>query len=132
QSLAWLAASTMPANVSHQMLAFAGITALFDFYRSQPVDLFINTSKSEGTPVTIMEAISVGIPVVATAVGGNVEIVTEENGVVVAAEPQPQEIADAILTLTRDTDRLARLRAGSREKWEREYSATRNYANFAK
>jgi glycosyltransferase involved in cell wall biosynthesis len=132
ESLASLAAATMPANVRHRMLAYPGSSGLFDFYRSQPVDLFINTSKSEGTPVTIMEAISVGIPVIATAVGGNVEIVTEENGAVIPANAEPGEIADAITRLMRDTTRLSRLRSGSRAKWEREYAATRNYTNFAR
>jgi glycosyltransferase involved in cell wall biosynthesis len=105
---------------------------LFDFYRSHPADFFVNTSRSEGTPVTIMEAISVGIPVIATAVGGNVEIVTEENGVVIAADPEPEEISNAFMRLMRDTPGLSRLRSGSREKWQREYSAARNYTNFAK
>src|SRR5690606_35919751 len=43
---------------------------IYDFYRYNPVDLFINLSSSEGIPVSIMEAISCGIPVVATNVGG--------------------------------------------------------------
>lgn len=131
-SLASLAAVTMPANVRHTMLPFPGHSGLFDFYRSHPADFFVNTSRSEGTPVTIMEAISVGIPVIATAVGGNVEIVTEENGVVIAADPEPEEISNAFIRLMRDTPGLSRLRSGSREKWQREYSAARNYTNFAK
>ena len=45
------------------------------FYRSHPVDAFVNVSASEGVPVSIMEAQSYGIPVIATAVGGTGEIV---------------------------------------------------------
>ena len=41
------------------------------------IDLFINTSSSEGVPVSIMEALSVGIPIIATDVGGTKEIVTK-------------------------------------------------------
>jgi glycosyltransferase involved in cell wall biosynthesis len=126
-----LARSVMSENVRHEMLSYPGKTGLLEYYRTQPIDLFVNTSESEGTPVTIMEAISVGIPVMATAVGGNTEIVTEENGVAISADPDPAEIADAIRCLMVDDTRLARLREGSKDKWQREYSAAQNYANFA-
>lgn len=44
-------------------------------YQKNKYDLFINVSSSEGLPVSIMEAISFGIPVIATDVGGSSEIV---------------------------------------------------------
>lgn len=40
-------------------------------------------SLSEGIPVSIMEAISFGIPIIATNVGGNAEIVNDETGVLI-------------------------------------------------
>jgi len=43
---------------------------VLNYYASNPVDVFINTSSSEGLPVSIMEAMSFGIPVIATNVGG--------------------------------------------------------------
>lgn len=48
---------------------------ILEYYRSQPVAALINVSASEGVPVSIMEAISHNIPVVATDVGGTAEIV---------------------------------------------------------
>jgi len=126
-----VARDSMPPNVRYDVRAFPGKAALYDYYRTQPIDLFINTSRSEGTPVTIMEAISAGIPVVATAVGGNVEIVTSENGVVVPADATPDEVAATLTDLMCDESRLRALRAGSRAKWQREYSARRTYSNFA-
>ena len=44
-------------------------------YAEQSFDAFINTSRSEGIPVTIMEALHAGIPVVAPAIGGIPELV---------------------------------------------------------
>ena len=47
---------------------------ILNFYRQNYIDLFINLSSSEGIPVSIMEAMSFGIPVIATNVGGTSEI----------------------------------------------------------
>lgn len=53
---------------------------VIEFYRANRVDAFINVSSSEGVPVSIMEAMSFDIPVVATAVGGSGEIVSADLG----------------------------------------------------
>lgn len=47
------------------------------------VDFFINMSDSEGIPVSIMEALSVGIPIIARNVGGVSEIVSSKNGLLI-------------------------------------------------
>lgn len=51
-----------------------------ELYNKNSFDIFINLSTSEGIPVSIMEAISAGIPVIATNVGGNKEIVNNKTG----------------------------------------------------
>ncbi|MCQ9163021.1 MULTISPECIES: glycosyltransferase [unclassified Arthrobacter] len=48
---------------------------IMEYYRTHRITAFVNVSASEGLPVSIMEAISYGIPVVATDVGGTAEIV---------------------------------------------------------
>ena len=67
---------------------------VFDFYKSHPVDFLINVSNNEGIPVSIMEAHSFSIPVVATNVGGTSEIVNEENGILLPADPDTGELAN--------------------------------------
>ncbi len=131
ESLASLAASILPGNVKHELLNYPGKEGLQLYYRTRPVDVFLNTSKSEGTPVAIMEAISVDIPVIATSVGGNTEIVGPENGILVAADPHPSEIAEAIGALVHAEEGLTRLRVGSGAKWGDQYSAHQNYSAFA-
>ncbi|MEO6302350.1 MAG: glycosyltransferase, partial [Bacteroidia bacterium] len=49
--------------------------AIIDFYKKQPLNLFLNVSSTEGLPVSIMEALSFGVPVAATNVGGTSELV---------------------------------------------------------
>lgn len=66
------------------------------FLASNSFDLFVNTSSSEGVPFSIMEAMSVGIPVMATDVGGSGEIVHDDIGVLLPANPTPQEIGAAL------------------------------------
>jgi glycosyltransferase involved in cell wall biosynthesis len=47
---------------------------------AESFDLFINTSISEGVPVSVMEAFAAGIPAYATDVGGTREIVDDSVG----------------------------------------------------
>ncbi len=123
------ALTALPGNVTACFAGYAGQAHVFDYYRQNPIDVFINTSASEGTPVTIMEAISCGIPVIATAVGGSVEIVSEQNGRLTIADPSPEQVAEALLSFW---DQLGDKRAGSLKTWEQYYDARRNYVDFVK
>ncbi|WP_130866492.1 glycosyltransferase [Acidipropionibacterium timonense] len=76
---------------------------LLAWYRDHRVDLLVNTSSSEGIPVSIMEAMARGIPALGTDVGGVREIVPPHW--LLAPDPTPQEVADAMaehLTLAKD------------------------------
>lgn len=64
--------------------------------------IFINVSDSEGVPVSIMEALSYGIPVIATDVGGSSEILCKENGIIIKPPFTIESIADAIESLLKD------------------------------
>ena len=124
------AKTALPPNAKASLPGYPGRRALMDFYRSKPIDVFINASISEGTPVAVMEAVSCGIPVIATSVGGNPEIVTAENGLLVAENPTSGEIAQAILSFI-DDPRLARKkREGSRRVWKAKYDALSAYQQF--
>ena len=129
--LASLAANILPPNARASFMDYPGKEALYRHYRERPIDMFLNVSQSEGTPVAIMEAMSVGIPVLATAVGGNKEIVGPENGVLVGSDPEPVEIAAALAAIFDDHTTLRRFREGSRARWQRSYSSQVNYASFA-
>ncbi|MBK8782825.1 MAG: glycosyltransferase [Anaerolineales bacterium] len=88
-----------PENASAVFSSYIDRQNLFELYRQTPVDIFVNVSESEGTPVTAMEAISCGIPILATAVGGNVEIDTKQNGWLLSPNPTPEEIATALISI---------------------------------
>ena len=81
-------------------------------------DLFVLASHHEGLPVTVMEALTLGVPVVAPAVGGLPDVVTTgENGILVAPG-SPVALAAGIERAT-EPDEHARLAAGARTTGER-------------
>lgn len=108
-------------------------TKIMTHYKENPVDIFINLSTTEGgSPVSIQEAISCGIPIIATNVGGNPEIVSEENGILLDKTPMPKEIAQAILKINDNPEIANKMRIASRKKWEENFNAKTNFQNFAK
>lgn len=90
------AASSLPPNIEVRFTGKLTPAEVLRFYLENETDLFINTSESEGVPVSIMEAFSAGIPVLATAVGGTSEIVDDSVGKLLNPFPTPKEIAQAI------------------------------------
>ena len=65
-------------------------------YDMRPFDVFINTSKKEGVPVSIMEAMRHGIPVIAPRVGGIPELVTPDVGFLYAPEKGEKGVLEAL------------------------------------
>jgi glycosyltransferase involved in cell wall biosynthesis len=101
------------------------------FYEEEHVDLFINVSQVEGLPVTIMEALAHGIPVVATAVNGSPETIHHgQHGWLIPVQFTPQQLAQE-LKLALNTLRSADARAKARQHFERNFQARVNYKNFA-
>ncbi|MBK0417684.1 glycosyltransferase [Leucobacter sp. CSA1] len=103
-------------------------SGVLEHYRNTPVDAFVNVSDSEGVPVSIMEALSFGIPAVATDVGGTGEIVGAQlgSGVLLPPRPDAARLADALLTVVRD-----RVSLDPRAVWERLSDARVSAAGIA-
>ncbi|MER9025795.1 glycosyltransferase [Mesorhizobium sp. M0815] len=100
---------------------------VMSFYRENHVDVFINLSSSEGIPVSIMEAISFGIPVVATAVGGTSEAVIDgKTGLLVSADEalDPESLGLRVIQALSPGGDLAR--ASPRETWRTRFGSASN------
>ena len=104
---------------------------ILKFYEKNSVDLFLNTSEGEGIPVSIMEAMSYGIPVVAPDVGGIAEIVDHEAGALLVANFEPIDCANAITLLIPKLKSLP-FRETARSKVSTLFNAKNNYPEFIK
>lgn len=82
-------------------------------------DIFTMASDNEGLPVALMEALALGLPVVATAVGGIPGAMTDGVEGLVVPPKDPGALADAIEALVRDPERRARMAAAARATGER-------------
>lgn len=68
----------LPSNINFELKGHVDNDKIIHFYQNNFVDLFISLSTSEGLPVSMMEAISFGIPILANNVGGISELVVNE------------------------------------------------------
>ena len=107
---------------------------VLNFYRKVSVDLFVNVSNTEGLPVSIMEAISFGIPVAATDVGGVSEIVKNNfNGYLLDVDFKDGTLAHILKKYAlSDKADIGRLRQNARSYWEENFNAEKNYTEFLK
>ena len=121
----------LPNNVSFQFKGRVENKLVLEYYQKNKPNLFINLSSTEGVPVSIMEAMSFGIPVMATNVGGNSEIVNEKNGSLLAVNPPPEFIAKKITQFheTSEEDKTSKMEAAYLT-WENNYNAEKNYTCF--
>ena len=101
---------------------------VFDYYSSTFTDLFANASEYEGIPLSIMEALSFGIPVVATNVGGVSEIIHDGVcGKLIDRDFTDEDLADAIEAfVAMDEKKVETMRAAARRNWEQSYRLKTN------
>lgn len=86
-----------------QRVADLGLNAQVIFHGTVPeagrylraFDLFVMSSRTEGTPMALFEAMAAKVPIVAARVGGVPDVVTSEGGVLVDLE-DPRALADGV------------------------------------
>lgn len=109
-------------NVICELLSTMDAAKIQQLYDTRAFDVFVNTSRKEGVPVSIMEAMRHGTPVIAPAVGGIPELVTPEVGWLY----DPARGADGVLEALHKLAALSReqteaMRSAVRERWNRNY-----------
>ncbi|HBE98351.1 MAG TPA: hypothetical protein DDW68_14380 [Verrucomicrobiales bacterium] len=118
----------------HERCYFPGVlppSTVRKWMAERPYDVFVNVSSSEGLPVTLMEAASSGIPLVATDVGGNSEIVQDQVGYLLPRDPTPRQLADVLYELSSlHPEDVQAMSLSAKQVWAQRFSADSNYARF--
>lgn len=118
-----LLSSKSRSNIKVRLKGQISNQEVLKYYQTNMIDAFINLSSSEGLPVSLMEAISFNVPVIATKVGGTSEIVNSNTGILLAENPSIGEIVNAILN-------ISTLKVQPKHFWEMNFNAEVNYPKF--
>lgn len=121
----------LPANLKIELPGAMPNEEVHRLYSTVPVNWFMLLSESEGLPVAVTEAVSYGVPVIATDVGGNSEIITPETGILVPEKSDPEYIVSEIQPYMIDPSAYIQLRASTRGVWEDRFNSTELRKTFA-
>lgn len=78
-------------------------------------DIFISTSRSDGTPVSLLEAMASGLPCVATSVGGVPEVIEDKKTGLLIEPGSPEGVTKALLTLAGNAEFRLKLGEAARD-----------------
>jgi glycosyltransferase involved in cell wall biosynthesis len=84
-------------------------------------DLFVLSSVTEGLPMTLLEAMAAGLPIVSTNVGGISELVNHNETGLLVPPQSPEALAGAILELMHDPQRAVNMGHSGRRRVEEEF-----------
>ncbi|TKJ37256.1 hypothetical protein CEE37_14175 [candidate division LCP-89 bacterium B3_LCP] len=95
------------------------------------IDIYVQPSVSEGCSITLLEAMGMGLPVVASDLDGPREIVLNNETGVLVPPKDSSALSDAILGLIRNPVRAAKLGKAAQERARREFSSEAFAARMA-
>ncbi|MDD3214464.1 MAG: glycosyltransferase [Eubacteriales bacterium] len=88
------------------------------YYAGQPFDVFVNSSRSEGVPVSIMEAMRAGILIVAPEINGIPELVDESFGVLYSPSADAAALRGALEQIAAlPREQALAMRATAQARW---------------
>ena len=117
-------------NITYWFMGHVANEEVMKYYSFIDCSCFITTSSTEGLPVSIQEALSFGIPIIGTDVGGiNEEI--DGNGILLSPNPSPEEVASAITKVYKmNGKQLDRWKKRSYQIWEEKFNIEKNARRF--
>lgn len=118
-------------NIQYCFKGYLESNEVLEFYRTHYFDYFLLLSDTEGLPVSIMEAMSLGIPVIASDVGGVSEIVNSKNGYLVENTEDAEEVANALIRFWNlPEEKIALMREHAYGTWKEKFNARMNAENL--
>jgi len=85
-------------------------------------DIFIMPSRTEGTPIALLEAATLKKPILATKVGGIPELVRHDEECLLVAPDEPEQMADGIMRLIQDVTYTRKIAENACRKVNDEFS----------
>ena len=123
------------AGVEYHFLGSKSDEEIFELYRSYDVDFFVNLSDSEGIPVSIMEAMSMGIPIIARNVGGISDAVSDNNGIIINSienvDRVIEQVAQRTVDIFLDKKEYKKVSDNSYAKWNDTFNGDKNAIRVA-
>lgn len=114
-------------NITYKFIGYLESAQVFEYYKNNYFDCFILLSDTEGLPVSIMEAMSFGIPVVASNVGGVSEIVDSTNGYLIEDTEDAELISKVLLEVcSLSESEMSKKRENAYNTWKNKFDAKMN------
>jgi glycosyltransferase involved in cell wall biosynthesis len=85
-------------------------------------DIFVNPSYSEGLGISVLEAASIGLPIIATDVGGTREIITTDKTGILIKAGDVEQLAEELLRLCANTELREKLGENARILAEQKFN----------
>lgn len=118
------------SNIQFYFKGYVPRDEIYKYYALSFVHCFINVSETEGSPVSIQEALAFGIPVIGTDVGGVSEMING-NGYLLAADPSVEEVAESIRRICSLNEKeYSDMRKKSLVIWQKDYDLNKNLSNL--
>ena len=114
----------------HDIRLVGPTTAIVDWYHA--ADAFVLSSRSEGMCNALLEAMACGLPVVATDVPGNREVVRSDTNGLLAAVDDPAAFGDALSRVVADGKLRRRLGRAGQEHVAAEFDIARTVAEYGR
>lgn len=119
-------------NIKYELKGYMNHDDAMEYISDNSFDFLLNVSSSEGLPVTMMECMARGMPVIATDVGGVCEIVENgKNGFMLKPDFTDGELVSAIKEYAEmSADERRKMSDCAYEKWRNCFDCRKNYLEF--
>ena len=103
---------------------------MLDFYKNNTLDIFLNFSENEGTPVSLMEAARCGFAFIVSDVGGNSDVVTVRNGFTIDPKLDSIEFNDILNRIFDNKKMIKDFSIESKVIWSDKFNIRINAGHF--
>lgn len=115
-------------NIKFNFIGQKPNSYIINYFSNTPVDFVINLSKYEGLPFSLIEAMSFGIPCIATDAGATKEIVNDDNGILLKLNFDQDKLIKEIENVK--SSKFQNKRKSALNTWKDFFNADKNYSTL--